>query len=637
MDPGGADRHSVLRADRMYVTLDPDVTTDVADFEAALAAASRARDTSERAALLSSAADVYSGELLPGYYEPWVLAERERLAQAYLTALRELTTIYQEREQWSLALDAAYRVVAAEPLEEDGWQSLIRLLAATGQSAAAVRQYHEMERRLQEALGETPSEATHDLVRGLLEEACASAARRSLDTVPPAIPAPGVPPRGEASAPPLPASAVPVPLTAFFGRANETGELSALLRSPSCRLVTITGIGGAGKTRIALETARDLRHAFSGGVWFVALADITAPSEIPGAIAAALGYQTSAPAHPAYTEYPIESVIRRLRQQPPSLLVLDNFEHLMEGVSFVRSLLDQIPGLTCLVTSRRRLLLSAEREFALGPLPTPAHPGTPERLLEFASVQLFADRARAALPSFQVTAENAEAVARLCHWLEGIPLALELAAARSGVLTPHQMLLQMNRRFDFLTSRHRDTADRHRTLRAAVDWSYEMLLPSLQDFFAHLSVFQGGWTAEAAEAVTGDCDRIACLDALECLKDLSLAQTMEVAGNIRFRYLEMLREFAWEHLDAATRPDLVRRHSDYFVGLCCAAESALSGPAGNPERELWLRRLQVEQENIEAALLWRASSGDKERANDAATRRARTIFEVMVQQRRLTE
>jgi predicted ATPase len=297
----------------------------------------------------------------------------------------------------------------------------------------------------------------------------------------------------------------------------------------------------------------------------------------------------------------------------------------------VRELLERIPSLTCLVTSRHRLLLAGEQEFPLRPLPTPAPPDitrerVPERLMEFASVQLFVDRARAATLDFRITPENAEAVARLCHWLEGIPLAIELAAARAGVLTPGQMLEQIADRFDFLVSRRRDIADRHRTLRAALDWSYRMLLPDLQAFFSRLSVFRGGWTAEAAEAVTGESE---VLDCLEYLRDFSLVLTAEVAAAIRFRFLETLREFAWEQLGEAERQQLSQRHADYFLGVFCpAAEAGLSGSEQEPR---WLRRLEAEQENLRAALEWRAccqdSAGGDSTEADAA--RARALLEAL--------
>src|SRR5207244_3504492 len=221
----------------------------------------------------------------------------------------------------------------------------------------------------------------------------------------------------------------------------------------------------------------------------------------------------------------------------PSLLVLDNFEHLVEeGASVVQALLERLPSLKCLVTSRQLLGLSGEREFAVPPLQTPAgapaagRPHAPpapfalEQLSLYESVQLFIDRAQIVKPDFQVTNRNAAAVAELCNRLEGIPLALELAAARAQVLTPGQMLYQLAHRFEFLVSRKRDGAKRHQTLHAAMDWSYRLLTPELQRFFARLSVFRGGWTLEAAEAV---CEEPLALDYLAQLRECSLVLAEE--------------------------------------------------------------------------------------------------------------
>jgi predicted ATPase len=230
--------------------------------------------------------------------------------------------------------------------------------------------------------------------------------------------------------------------------------------------VTLTGPGGSGKTRLALELAGELVERFQGAVWFVPLADLSDPRRIVEAIRDALRLRRS----PDLT--PLEQVVDTLSQQP-SLLVLDNFEHLVEeAAAIVRSLLEQAPPLQCLVTSRQRLDLAGEREFPILPLPIPMGTASPERLTLYESVQLFVDRAQAVRPDFQVTSSNAPAVAELCSRLEGIPLAIELAAARAQVLTPAQMLTKLGQRFEFLVSRRRDTIPRHRTLRAAIEWSY---------------------------------------------------------------------------------------------------------------------------------------------------------------------
>jgi predicted ATPase len=299
--------------------------------------------------------------------------------------------------------------------------------------------------------------------------------------------------------------------------------------------------------------------------------------------------------------------------------VLDNFEHLVdERVSILEALLRRVPGLTCLVTSRRRLDLSFEREFVLSPLPIP--PGcqeeSPERLIRNASVQLFVDRAQAVKPDFQVTWRNAEALARLCRRLEGIPLALELAAGRALLLPPAQMLAQIDsferdgaiaaRRFEILTSRKRDLPSRHRTLRAAIDWSYHLLTPEMQRVFAALSVFRGSWTVEAAEAVTGDLAASCAI--MECLADLrgcSLLQEEEMAdsaGNdaTRFRLLETLQEYAAEQLTPEERAERERRHALYYLSLAESAAEAFTAR----QKDQFQRWPDADRENLHAALDW---------------------------------
>jgi predicted ATPase/Flp pilus assembly protein TadD len=357
----------------------------------------------------------------------------------------------------------------------------------------------------------------------------------------------------------------------------------------------------------------------------VPLADLSDARLIAGAIADAMRLPRSPNVEP------LEQIVESL-SAGPSLLVLDNFEQLIgvesrkskveseDGAEVVRTLLERVPSLMLLVTSRRLLGLSGEREFPVLPLPTPTSPNpllrkegatmpsppyeggaqggwTPEHLTMYDSVRLFIDRAQASRPDFQVTNRNAPAVAELCDRLEGIPLALELAAARAQVLTPAQMLAQLAHRFDFLVGRKRDTTERHRSLRAAMEWSYRLLSPDLRRFFTRLSLFRGGWTLEAAEAV---CEEPLALDYLEHLKECSLVLTEKVEGAMRFRMLETLREFAAEQMSQEDRFACARRHADFFLALTQAARSKWTGP-GQGE---WLDRMEREHDNLRAALMW---------------------------------
>jgi predicted ATPase/DNA-binding SARP family transcriptional activator len=401
---------------------------------------------------------------------------------------------------------------------------------------------------------------------------------------------------------------LPLTFTRFFGREREIAELTEMLRSGGVRLVTITGPGGTGKTRLALQVAERLSGNFHGAVWFVGLADISDPQLIAGTILDSLRVPRSP------QREPIDQVVEALGRQP-SLLVLDNMEHLLgeagvtglveDGASLVQTLLRRVPSLTLLITSRQLLGLSAEREYILSPLPTPhGDNGGPEQLSAYDSVRLFIDRAQQAKTDFQISNGNAPAVAELCDRLEGIPLAIELAAARAQVLTPAQMLAQLssgaepNRRFDLLASRRRDLSERQRTLKGAVEWSYRLLSPELQRFFCRLSVFRGGWSVEAAEAV---CEEPLALDYLAQLRECSLVLAHEAGEQIRFSMLETLREFGRERLVAAAEEmSASKRHRDYFLALAEAADRQLIGP----EEKRGLERLDANQDNLRAALSW---------------------------------
>ncbi|MBI5834343.1 MAG: tetratricopeptide repeat protein [Armatimonadetes bacterium] len=401
----------------------------------------------------------------------------------------------------------------------------------------------------------------------------------------------------EHSFPPLRAEAgqsgnLPHQITRFFGRAAELDRVEGLLLDDRARLVTLTGPGGTGKTRLALETGHRLLDPFGGSVWFVPLADVWDPELVHDTILASLGV-----ARPPERE-PLEALSQALAGHQ-SLLILDNYEQLVEtGALAVHALLERIPTVSCLVSSRQRLTVAGEHEFAVPPLPTPHGTTEPELLSRCESVQLFVDRAQAVRPDFALTATNAPAVAELCARLEGIPLAIELAASRAQVLTPQQMLERLGKPLDLLVSRRRDTAERHRTLRAAVEWSYQLLDPELQAFYARVSVFAGGCSLEAVEAV---CDNPLALDDLALLRESSLLVAEQVGEAVRYRCLETLRAYAAERLAAhGDEPVWQARHAAFFVDLAESMQTHLE--AG--EDPAVLARLEAERENFRRALDW---------------------------------
>lgn len=423
-----------------------------------------------------------------------------------------------------------------------------------------------------------------------IRERLAAARERALspeEPAPPVVTPTPTPADSEGAAGPR--ANLPVPLTTFFGRDSEIESILGVIRVGGARLVTLTGPGGSGKTRLALEAARLWAAESRASVVFVALADVGDSTFLPDAMLQALRVDRAAHS-PA-----IDQVIHALGTGP-SLLVLDNFEHLIDaGVDAVLRLLRDASQVTCLVTSRQRLDIGGECEIPIAPLPIPGGAAVLEELERCTSVQLYVDRARAARREFALTPSNAPAVAAICDRLQGMPLAIELAAAWSSALTPAQIYERLCQSLDILASRRKDLAPRHRTLRATIAWSYQLLPPELQRFFARLSVFRGGWTLEAAEIVCAERD---ALMFLHHLLDRSLVAAEEAGSAMRYRCLETLREFAAEQLTSESAEALHERHARWCLRI---AESARVHLLGASQAE-WLRRLEAEHENFRAAL-----------------------------------
>jgi predicted ATPase/DNA-binding SARP family transcriptional activator len=599
LEPPGIPAGTVLITDRTHARLNPaTVCTDVAAFEAAAQSMPAEETAQERAERLIPAVELYRGELLPGYYEDWVLAERDRLADLYRSALRPLIQCLAQTRQSERAIVYAHRAIQTDPLREQGHRDLMRLYVAVGRPAAALEQVRELEDLLKKTFGAAPSTATRELAAQIAAQAGAVATSSVVipPTPTPVPEAPPVPAAPQAASPPPPArSRLPIQFTRFFGREPERERIEALLRSSECRLLTLTGPGGAGKTRLAIEAAVRLQQAFVGRVWFVPLAEVTEAERLGDAIYDVLELPSSAELTP------MEQIARQFVEEP-ALLVLDNLEHLgVAGAQAVAQLLERSAALRVLATSRQPLELAGERELAILPLETPRSVGAPERLLEFPSVQLFVDRAQARQVDFQITRQNAASIAALCERLEGIPLAIELAASWAKLLTPQQMLAQLTQRFEFLVSRRADLPERHRTLRAAIESSYRLLSTDLQRCFARLSVFRGGWTLEAAQAVCEQPDALILLAQLQNASLIGADETDEPnAETMRYRMLETLREFAAEQLSPQEAEEARRRHAVFLHQQVQVGVRGLRGP----EVGSWLSRLTVEQDNIRAALEW---------------------------------
>ena len=398
---------------------------------------------------------------------------------------------------------------------------------------------------------------------------------------------------------------LPSQVSSFTGRAVELAELRSLV-SDGSRLVTIVGPGGIGKSRLALQVAAEALDGAGDGVWLVELAPVTDPELVARTVAAVLQVREE-PGRPMMDTL-VEAVGDR-----SLLVVLDNAEHLLGAAAKLADALTRsCPRVHLLVTSREPLGIGGEQLFRVPPLTVPpADVAAPDRLTAFESVQLFVDRAAMHRRGFTLDATNAAAVAAICVRLDGIPLALELAAARVGSLSVSEINSRLDQRFRLLSAGSRTALPRHQTLRALIDWSYDLLNPAERTVADRLSVFRGGWTLEAAEAVAPgpDSEPWQVVDRLAALVDKSLVQADEVAGSTRYRLLETVRHYAADRLALQTGSELQgarTAHRDHYLALVETADAHLRGP----DEVTWLDRLEVEFDNIRAALAFSVGDPD---------------------------
>jgi predicted ATPase/class 3 adenylate cyclase len=396
---------------------------------------------------------------------------------------------------------------------------------------------------------------------------------------------------------------LPVLLTTFVGRTDEMEVVKDLIAR--ARIVTLTGTGGTGKTRLAIEAAREMLGEFEDGVHLVDLATVVDHNLVLSTITHSMGIYE----HPGQSTF--ENLVQFLKDKK-MLLILDNFERVLDAAPLISDLLRLAPMLTVLVTSRATLRLSGEQEFSLPPLELvdPEKGGSILEALKAESVRLFAERAQAASFNFKLTNDNVATVAAICRRLDGLPLAIELAAAHVKLLPLDMLAARLDSRLDVLRGGARDLPERQQTLRNLIDWDYSMLSPGRQALFRRLSVFAGGFTIEAAMEIVDELEGVDIVEGLESLIDGSLLRHGEWGPGYRFWMLQTIRDYAADALDRSGEATEAReRHAHYFIELAVEAETHLRGA----DQVEWLDRLEIEHDNMRAALVWAHEQQDPER------------------------
>lgn len=581
-----------LIADRQTIQLNPEfhLWVDVREFEQS-AKSRLSKGVGERGAYdeVRQTLALYRGDLLVEFYDDWIPPEREHLRGLYLELLSESVQASRAASQYERAIEFAQQILTADPANERAYQHLMFCFVAIGNRQAALEQYEQCRRALQEELAVEPAAETlalYDWIRSSPGEAQFAATR---------------------------ITNLPIPISFFIGRQSAMGELKGMLRTGdgqgerqavsafgqphSARLVSLLGAGGSGKTRLAIQVATDLVDAFQDGVWWIELAGLTNGALVPQAVAKGLGVQGMA-------ELSLIDNLSNFLYAKKLLLVLDNCEHLVEACAqLAEHLLSRCADLKILTTSREALGVSGEVIKLVPPLSLPEKEqiSTPKELQEYEAIQLFVERAFAVKPDFALKEENSAAVTLVCQRLDGIPLAIELAAARVKLLSVEQIAARLDDRFHLLTGGSRTALPRQQTLKATIDWSYDLLPPDAQVLMRRLAVFAGGFTLQAVESIFADsrANSLAALDLLSLLVDRSLLSANYQGRAERYGMLETLREYARERLAAAGEIELYcARHLDFFLQMAERAESELGGP----KRLAWFNQLEAEHDNLNVAL-----------------------------------
>jgi predicted ATPase/DNA-binding SARP family transcriptional activator len=599
-----------LFADRESVQLNPDadpstgsgrrIDLDVAHFQDLLSQSRQHSDPALRIPLLSDAVKHYRDHFLTGFslkdapnFNEWAFAESEQLRRNLADALTMLSEDHCALGQAEQAIPYARRLVALDPLNESSHRQVMEVYWQAGQHSAALKQYQTCEQILRKEMNIDPQPETRALYKKILKgEVKPVRVEKQIETA-------------------TPKNNLPLQLSSFIGREKEQDEIKNLISKN--RLVTLVGVGGIGKSRLSIQAGFALLNDFPNGMWLVELAPLSDPELVPQTVFTTLGLIEQ-------SGRSLLEILTDFLRPKRALLILDNSEHLIQACAqLAQDTLHACPDLHILATTREALGIPGETLYLVPTLTTPDPlNATLETLPHYEAAQLFIERARSAAASFQLTEENLAAITQICYHLDGIPLAIELAAARVKLLGVEEIAVRLAERdrFRLLTSGARTALSRHQTLQALIDWSYDLLSEPERVLLRRVSVFAGGWTLEAAEGVAGDrvyektenasaihdLQTLDILDLLTSLVNKSLITTDSKPGQeTRYAMLETIRQYASEKLRQADEGELLsRRHLAYYVNLAERAEPNLRAR----DMVLWLDRLEAEHENIRSALEW---------------------------------
>lgn len=587
-----------------------DVSTDAVDHELFVRRLRQARsmngqDPQSQLDVFDDALGLWRGAALADFAgQPWAVAEAARLEELRGAAIAERAHLAIALGRHAEVISQLEPIVVDNPTQEAMAGLLMAALYLSGRQADALDVYTRTRTVLDDELGLEPSTSLRSLHERVLRQDASLGAAAEI-TVPAQLPPTGRQQdwdRGSVR-PTAPQTNIPAQLTQPIGRDAELESLSDLVAAS--RLVTLVGPGGAGKTTLGLTTASRLVDNYPDGVYLARLASAREASAITTAVADALGV----PLDGAATAVDVRQRLVQYLHQRHMLLLVDNCEHIIDATAtLIEEILTRCPNVSVLATSREALALPGEVQVPVGPLPTPPESAAAEEIAEYPAAQLFLRKADALRPATVLDAEDLIALGRVCRALDGMPLALELAAARTRAMSLVEIADRLDRRFALLTAGTRTAEDRQRTLRATVDWSYDLLTETEREVFARLSVFQGGWTLESADAVVADSKTSSgeVLNSLARLVEQSLV-IADPGRTTRYRMLETLREYAAERLTATNQfVDIHQRHARHFKSFALRAASELRG---HHQAES-LERLREEQANVRAALSWYAGPGE---------------------------